>query len=92
MSKDKVNIVMWTEPDKFKRAALGQAARTATEPVRKAYSGCKWFDSNLMLVFGSIPKAQYTALYFWLSGYGDACWQHEQSNHRQQPPSYPTSK
>lgn len=64
------NVVLWTEECASDREKLHNALKSATEMVRRAYGKCSWVGPNLMC-HGDLPREMWTAIYFWLSGYGD---------------------
>lgn len=71
MKSIETDIIMWTEDDQNKQVRIISAMASSTELIRKAAQYCKW-EGNELILWKECPEAYHMALYFWLSGYGDA--------------------
>ena len=87
----KNNIIMWEEADRIKRVELQNALRSATAPIQESMKWFEWEGDCLTCGPDTLEKGKehWRNLYFYLSGYGDAQYQFQPGNGRQQPVAIP---
>lgn len=88
----KNNIIMWHEPDAEHRAAIQDALKCATLPIQEAMKWFEWEGEYLTCGPETLKngKEHWRNLYFYLSGYGDACYQLLYQFERKQPTPIPS--
>jgi hypothetical protein len=64
--------LMWEESDTAEFEALKSALASATAPIRNCnHAFVPKKEGGQLWLHGNASKTEYTALYFWLCGYGD---------------------
>ncbi len=64
-------IIVWAEKSEAQRALILKSIEHAISPVSGAFPFLTWDGEDLVLA-PPCASASYTALYFWLSGWGDS--------------------